>query len=292
MTILFRDTTTHKAYIRGGILMGNHYQESFCRNIGIFTETEQEQLKNTTIAVAGMGGVGGLLAERLIRLGIGNLKITDLGTFEYSNLNRQFGSSTLTLDKYKSEVVYQNIKDINPEAKIYHDNNGIKNEEDAIRFVDGSDLVVDEMDYGAWKESIYLQRAARNRGIYYIFAGAIGFGALLANFDPDGITLEEYNKIPPNKDLEAIGELSVPTERILPIVPSYATYSMSMEMVNEIIAGKRPVPTCNIGVGLASILAASNAINIILKRKDIIKAPQYIYIDLFDQKYLTASING
>lgn len=271
--------------------MSNHYQESFMRNIGIFTEAEQEQLKNSTIAVAGVGGVGGLLVERLIRLGVGNIKITDNGTFDQSNINRQYASSMLTLDRYKAEVVNHEIKEIYPEANIYYDNNGITSEADAIQFVDGSDLVIDEMDYGAWKESIYLQRAARKRDIYYLFSGAIGFGALLTNFDPQGITLEEYNKISPNEDLEKLGELSVPTERILPVFPSYVTSAMSMEMLQEIIAGQRPVPTCSVGVGLASILAASNAINILLKRKEIVKAPQYIFVDLLDQIFLNGSVS-
>lgn len=271
--------------------MSNQYQESFTRNIGIFTETEQEQLKKSTIAVAGVGGVGGLLVERLIRMGVGNIKVTDLGTFEQSNINRQYGCSMLTLEKYKAEVVYKNIKEINPEANIYYDNNGITSEVDAIKFVDGADLVIDEMDFGAWKASIYLQRAARKIGVYYLFAGAIGFGALLANFDPQGITLEEYNNIPPNENLEKLGEVSVPIERILPIAPSYATDAMSMEMVQEIIAGQRSVPTCSVGVGLTSVLAAGNAINILLKRKEVVKAPQYIYIDLLDQQYIIGSVS-
>jgi molybdopterin/thiamine biosynthesis adenylyltransferase len=271
--------------------MSNQYQESFIRNIGIFTETEQEQLKNSTIAVAGVGGVGGLLVERLVRLGVGNIKVTDLGTFEQSNLNRQYGSSVLTLGRYKAEVVYQNMKEIYPEANIYYDNNGITSEASAIRFVEGADLVVDEKDYGTLKEAIYLQRAARKRGIYYLFAVAIGFGALLTNFDPQGITLEEYDKIPPDEDLERPGELSISNERLMPVVPSYATNAMSMEMVQEIIAGQRPAPTCSVGVGLASVLAAGNAINILLKRKEIVRAPQYTYIDLLDQKFLTGSVS-
>lgn len=270
--------------------MSDQYQESFSRNIGVFTETEQELLRTSTIAVAGVGGIGGLLVERLIRMGVGNIKITDLGTFDKSNLNRQLGSSMNTLERYKTEVVYQYVKEINPEANVYYDNNGITSQEAAIQFVDGSDLVIDEMDYAAWKESIYLQRAARKRGIYYIFSGAIGFGSLLANFDPQGITLEEYDNIPPNEDLEKLVKSSVPFERILPVVPSYATDAMSMEMMQEIIAGQRLVPTCSAGVGLAAVLTAGNAINIILKRKEIVKAPQYIYIDLLDQKFLIGSI--
>jgi molybdopterin/thiamine biosynthesis adenylyltransferase len=271
--------------------MDNQYQTIFSRNIGVFTNTEQERLQKSAIAIAGMGGVGGLLTERLIRLGVGNLKITDPGTFEESNLNRQFGSSMLSLGSNKAEVVYHEIRDINPQAHIYCSNTGIKTEDDAINFVNGCDVVIDEMDYGAWKESIFLQRAARQRSIYYLFAGAIGFGALVTIFDPKGITLEEYNKLPANIELNNVKEIAVPAERILPVVPSYAMAALSMDMIQGIIAGQRPVPTCSVGVGLTSILAAGEAINIILKRREIIKAPKYIYIDLLDQKFIIGSVD-
>ncbi len=270
----------------------NLYQESFTRNIGIFTRAEQEKLKNSTIAVAGVGGVGGLLAERLTRLGVGSIKMTDMGTFELSNMNRQYGCSTETIDQYKTEVICKNLLDINPSAKILYNNNGINSYADAIQFVDGADLVIDEMDYGAWKESIYLQRAARKRGVYYVFAGAIGFGALLAIFDPRGMTLEEYNNISSDQDLELVGNLSVSAERVLPVTPSYITKAMSFEMLQEILKGQRPVPTCSIGVALASILAASNAVNILLGRKDIMTAPKFIYFDLMDQEWIVGSVTG
>ncbi len=271
--------------------MESQYKEMFSRNIGIFTEKEQQKLKDTTIAIAGAGGVGGLLAERLIRLGIGNIKLTDNGTFEESNLNRQYGATILSLDTYKAETVCADLRKINPEANITFDNSGVTSEKKANEFADGCDLVIDEMDYGAWKESILLQRAARKRGVYYLFSGAIGFGALLANFDPQGITLEEYNKLPPDVDLDNIGEQAVSTERVMPVTPSYTAAAMSMDMIQAIIAGRMPVPTCSVGVGLASILAASEAVNIIIKRKEIVKAPEYIYIDLLDKKFITGALS-
>ena len=58
------------------------YNELFSRNIGVFSESEQEKLRHSTIAICGVGGVGGLLAERLIRLGIGRIKINDPGNFD------------------------------------------------------------------------------------------------------------------------------------------------------------------------------------------------------------------
>ncbi|NMC26897.1 MAG: hypothetical protein GYA42_01995 [Syntrophomonadaceae bacterium] len=270
--------------------MESHYSDYFIRNIGIFTETEQEQLKKCAIAVAGVGGVGGLLIERLVRIGVGKIKMTDPGTFEPSNINRQYGAAINTMGCHKADVVNQQMKEINPDVELEFDHKGITSMADAELFVENYDLVIDEMDYGAWKESIYLQRAARHRGIYYAFAGAIGFGALMVNFDPKGITLEEYNNLSPDQDLEQCQLISVPIERVLPVVPMYITNTLSMAMIQEIISGRRPVPTCSIGTGLASILAASNAVNILLKKTEIIKAPRYIYVDLLDYKFMTGSI--
>lgn len=271
--------------------MDEQYHRIYSRNIGVFTEAEQDRLRKSTVAIAGVGGVGGLLAERLIRLGVGGLKITDPGTYEESNLNRQFSSSVRSIGQYKVESVFNQIKDINPGAKIDWNTGGIKTEKDAESFAERCDLVIDEMDYGAWKESIFLQRAARERGVYYLFTSAVGFGALAVIFDPHGMTLEEYNKLPANADLANVQVQSVPPERILPVVPSYATAALSYGMIQEITAGKRPVPTCSIGVGLTSILAAAEAMNIILKRKEIVTAPGYIYIDLLDRKFAAGTIS-
>jgi len=270
--------------------MDDLYQKIFSRNIGIFTEAEQVKLRDATIAVAGVGGVGGLLTERLVRLGVGNIKITDPGTFEESNLNRQFGSATGNLGQNKAESVFRQVRDINPTASINFSTTGIETENDAESFTAGCDVIIDEMDYGLWKESILLQRAARKRGIYYLFTSALGFGALAVVFDPRGMTLEEYNRLPLNVNLDDLKGLSVPLQLIMPVVPSYFMTAFSSEMTQEIIQGKRPAPTCSIGVGLTSILAASEAMNILLRRKEIVIAPGYIYIDLLDRIFNTGTI--
>jgi molybdopterin/thiamine biosynthesis adenylyltransferase len=270
--------------------MDNLYKAIFSRNVGLFTESEQHKLQTSTIAIAGMGGVGGLLAERLIRLGVGQLKLTDPETFEESNLNRQFCSSMLNLGQNKAKVVFMQIKDINPEARICCIETSITTENDADLFVSDCDLVIDEMDFGLFRESILLQRAARERGIYYLFASAIGFGALVVIFDPQGLTLEEYNKLPQNVDLNDSERLRVPLERILPVIPSYAT-AVTGDTINKIVTGETPAPTTSIGAGLASILAANEAINVILEKRDIAKAPKYTYIDLLDRQFIVGTVS-
>jgi len=269
--------------------MNNLYNSIFSRNMGLFTESEQDKLQRSAIAIAGAGGVGGLLAERLIRLGVWKIKIIDPGTFEESNLNRQFGSSMLNLGQNKAEVVFTQLKDINPQAQIFYSKDGIKTENDANLFVHDCDVIIDEMDFGLFRESILLQRAARNQGIYYLFASAMGFGALVVIFDPQGLTLEEYNNLPADIDLDNAEELRVPLDRIAPIMPSYAS-TIDPDTIQQMITGEIPGPTISIGAGIASILAANEVCNIILKRRDVATAPQYTYIDLLDRKFIIGTI--
>ncbi len=269
--------------------MDNLYKSIFSRNIGFLTESEQERLEKSRIAIAGMGGVGGLLAERLIRIGVGQLRVTDPGTFKESNLNRQFGSSMLNLGQNKAAVVFAQLRDINPQAKISFTDTGIKDEADAGVFVEGCDVVVDEMDVGLLRQSIFLQRAARCRGAYYLFASAIGFGALAVIFDPGGMTLEEYNRLPIDVDPGDAGKLVMPMDRSIPVMPSYVS-GVSVDTVQKIFAGEMPAPTTSIGVGLASTLAANEVINVILRKRDIVVAPGFIYIDLLDQRLVVGTV--
>jgi molybdopterin/thiamine biosynthesis adenylyltransferase len=258
----------------------------FSRNLGILTPAGQDRLLGATIGIAGVGGVGGLLAERLIRLGVGRLKLTDPGTFEESNLNRQFGSSTSTLGQKKVEAVFAGIQDINPQARIDLSDSGITSESSAADFVRDCDLVIDEMDFGLFRESILLQRAARRRGVYYLFASAMAFGALMVVFDPHGCTLEEYDGLPPNVDVDDPAAIRVPMEKIAPIVPSYFRGAAADDIVQKILAGEMAGPTVSIGVGLAALLAANEAVNVLLHRREIPVAPRYTYVDLMDQRFV------
>ena len=266
--------------------MNNQYRAIFTRNIGLFTEAEQEKISQSAVGIAGVGGVGGMAAERLIRLGVGRLKITDTGDLEESNLNRQYAANMKNIGRNKAEVVYEDIKDINLQAEIIHSDSGIKSGEDAKRFVGDIDIIIDVMDFGLFRESIQLQRAARRKGIHYLFSTAIGFGAITVVFDPKGITLEEYNNLPVDVDVEDPENLYVPMDRIIPVMPRYIK---DVKIVEDVIADRIPVPTTSIGAGLSAIQAASEAINVIIGR-DFPKAPHYTYFDLVDRQMVVGSV--
>ncbi|HXY73819.1 MAG TPA: ThiF family adenylyltransferase [Dehalococcoidales bacterium] len=266
--------------------MNQQYREIFTRNIGLFTEVEQEKISKARVAIAGVGGIGALATERLVRLGVGNIKITDPGKMEVSNLNRQYGSSMSNIGENKAKVAVDYVQDINPDARVVWTEAGIHDKKDADAFVEDCDFLIDVMDFGLFKQSILLQRAARKNGVHYLFSTAIGFGAIAVVFDPNGITLEEYNGLPINVNVDDPRQLQVPLHKIVPVMPTYAP---DIQMVQDIIDGKRYVPTTSIGAGLAAIMSATEAINIILGRESP-KAPKYIFCDLVDRQLVVRDI--
>jgi molybdopterin/thiamine biosynthesis adenylyltransferase len=261
------------------------YNTITARNIGIFTQEEQSFLHSCSVGIAGVGGIGGLLAERLMRIGIGKIKITDPGTFEFSNLNRQYGSSIENIGKNKVEIIAALLKSINPKCTVLYDNLGISDQKSADIFVEDIAIVVDEMDYGLFDKNIYLNRSARKNGIFYMFSTALGFGGLVSIFSPKGISLETYNDFPSVDISPDSPRIKILSNKLFPHFPSYM--KGKEELVKKMIEGTIEISTNSIGVGLAAIITANEVVNLLLNKTQLIEAPQFIYIDLMDKVYRT-----
>ena len=77
-----------------------------------------EKLKNSKIAVFGIGGVGSFVVEGLVRAGVGNFVLIDDDKICLTNLNRQIIATRKTIGKYKVDVAKERILEINPDAKV------------------------------------------------------------------------------------------------------------------------------------------------------------------------------
>ncbi len=75
-----------------------------------------EKLKRSTVAVLGIGGVGGIAAEALARSGIGRIILIDKDVVDITNVNRQVHALTTTVGQPKAELMKERIKLINPEC--------------------------------------------------------------------------------------------------------------------------------------------------------------------------------
>ncbi len=81
-----------------------------------------EKLKNSTVAVFGVGGVGGYTVEALARSGVGTIVIIDNDTVSLSNINRQIIATHDTLGMLKTDAAEMRIKSINPDCTVVKHN--------------------------------------------------------------------------------------------------------------------------------------------------------------------------
>ena len=88
-------------------------EEQFSRTKLIYKEDGMNKLKNSSVIVFGVGGVGGYVIEALARVGIGHITIVDKDRVSASNINRQIIALNSTIGRYKCDVMEERIKDIN-----------------------------------------------------------------------------------------------------------------------------------------------------------------------------------
>jgi molybdopterin/thiamine biosynthesis adenylyltransferase len=119
--------------------------ERYERNRSSISLEEQQKLGSFCVAIVGLGGLGGYIAEELARIGVGKLILIDGDVFEESNLNRQILACEATLGRPKAEVAQERIKQINPlvETKVFTRRLTPQNASDLL---DKAQLVMDAVD--------------------------------------------------------------------------------------------------------------------------------------------------
>jgi len=87
--------------------------QRYLRNLGTFSYAGQLKLLESTVVLAGLGGLGGQLIEQLGRVGIGEIIAADPDVFEETNLNRQLLSNEANLGKEKTNEAKERLEKIN-----------------------------------------------------------------------------------------------------------------------------------------------------------------------------------
>lgn len=88
--------------------------DEFSRTELLVGRAAMDRLKDACVAVFGIGGVGGYVVEALARSGVGKLVLIDNDKVSLSNLNRQIIALHSTIGRYKTEVMQERVRDINP----------------------------------------------------------------------------------------------------------------------------------------------------------------------------------
>ena len=92
--------------------------KTFIRSEMLIGKENIAKLKTARVAVFGVGGVGGICVEALVRSGVGNITVIDSDTVDQSNINRQIIATQNSVGSLKTQVVKERLLSINPNANV------------------------------------------------------------------------------------------------------------------------------------------------------------------------------
>ncbi|MDF0726811.1 tRNA threonylcarbamoyladenosine dehydratase [Cytobacillus sp. S13-E01] len=134
----------------------------FSRNELAIGKQGLETLKNSTVAVLGIGGVGSFSAEALARSGVGRLVLVDKDDVDITNVNRQLIALLSTVGRQKVELMKERIADINPDCEVIALKMFYTEDTYEQFFSYGLDFVVDASDTISYKIHLMKQCLERN----------------------------------------------------------------------------------------------------------------------------------
>jgi len=161
--------------------------EQFFRTYLLFGAEAMEILKNSHVAIFGVGGVGSFSAEAVVRSGVGEVTLVDFDTVDITNINRQIPALLSTVGELKTEVMKQRLLSINPNLKINTFSQKYLPENSGDFFGAKYDYVVDAIDIVTSK--IHLIKTCIDKGIPVI--SSMGMGN---KTDPAKIQITDLSK--------------------------------------------------------------------------------------------------
>ncbi|WP_082026523.1 ThiF family adenylyltransferase [Flammeovirga sp. OC4] len=253
----------------------------FERNIGLITEVQQAKLSEGSVLIAGVGGMGGVAAEVLVRMGVGNITICDFDIFETSNCNRQLYSNSITIGQHKAEVLKEKFLEINKELNIRAVIEPVQlaNVEELLENID---VIINGMD--DMFSSIVLERTARKKNITIVDAWLTPYASVFV-MKPDSPHWEDYLELPTaGVPIDAITE-----EMCVEAVRKEVEYTFShfspfsiidKDCVGDVLHGKRPRPSLAPVVWLSGTLMANEAFKVLTDQKHT--DHKGIFLDQYD----------
>lgn len=191
------------------------WPERYARNSRTLSAEDQAVLLDATVAVVGVGGLGGIAVDTLARLGVGTLILIDGDVFEESNLNRQLLATGEALGTPKVRAAARRVEAVNAAVTVrFHET--FLSPENAENLLHGADLVLDCLDTISARRT--LEKTARRLGIPMVSGAVAGLSGQVTVIYPedDGLAVLYGNEDEaPERGVEtALGNLA-PTVNIV-----------------------------------------------------------------------------
>ena len=156
----------------------------YSRHLLLVGEGGMERLVRSTVAIVGLGGLGSIVSLYLAGAGVGRLIMIDGDVVEDNNLNRQLLYDEASIGLPKAPLAARRVRSLNSCVEAVPIQSRIESLDDALRLLEGADLVVDAVDN--WETRLILDRAARELGIGLIHAAVERFYGQLLQVPPRG----------------------------------------------------------------------------------------------------------
>lgn len=247
------------------------YNSAFSRNLGVVGPDEHQRLRNATVAIAGMGGVGGDYLISLVRAGVGRFRLAEFDEFELVNFNRQYGANMQTIGRRKLDVMIEYARQINPDLQIEAFPEGIDTA-NIDAFLSGVDLAIDAVDAFAVDIHPLLVNAATERGLATIAAVPLGLGAGVLAFGPQGMSYADFFAITPDMSED---------EKIVQFMLGFAPEMYHLKYLDPAFINlkARKGPSSIAGCKLCTGFITTQALLALLHPEELRCVPWYTYLD-------------
>lgn len=235
--------------------MTDLYNQMISRQKEVFTDNEQQKLRNTPVVVVGCGGLGGTIIEQLVRAGFENLTIIDQDVFDKTNLNRQIRSNLDTIGKSKVETTKNAMLKINPNLNITSYDSTVT-PENISEIFEGNDIVIDAVDNVYTR--VMISREAYSQDMAFVHCAVETTVGQLTVTTKDTPSYEELFK------LKSVGK-SLEESR---------DYLLGLSTEKPQVLGSTPA--------IFGALEVNETIKYILNDENTIIAPRVLLWDIFD----------
>ncbi|WP_131925403.1 HesA/MoeB/ThiF family protein [Hazenella coriacea] len=255
------------------------YSELVKKNIGVYSQEEQEKLRQSRVIIFGLGGVGGVQAILCARMGIGHVTGVDPDEFEVSNFNRQMLANVHTLGQPKAKAAEEHVKSIHPFMSTHF----IQAEVDETNIHDlvkGHDLVIEAVD--DMPSRVIIHRTARELGIPSVgMSGSPPNRGFVSSFFPDGVPYEEVLNIPGKGNRIIDEDLK---QEVAELKKERARYSVTkgapQEWADAYCRGEVGWIITPVRAMLIATFSFHEAVQILVGQEPNARAPKAVWIDL------------
>lgn len=210
------------------------FEHRYDRNRQALSDRECQALLGCKVAVIGCGGLGGYVAEHLVRVGVGSLRLVDADVFEESNLNRQLFCTEGALGRAKVEAAAERLAAVNSGVAV-EAIPALMTDDNAADLIAGCQCVVDCLDNVVAR--FQLARACQEADAPLVYGAIAGwFGQVSTVFSGDVSFVSLYGA---HEDADG-GEGVQKSEGNLPFAAGVVASFQAVEAV-KVLLGKQDV---------------------------------------------------